>query len=366
MTGSTIGIVGGGQLGRMLAMAAARLGFRVVILEPDVAAPAAQVANEHIVAAYDDEGALDRLAAQCDVVTYEFENVPGPAAERLAAAVELAPGVRPLAVSQDRLLEKDFVNSIGLETAAYRPVDSQDELESAALELFAAGAAGAIAKTRRFGYDGKGQLRLTAPAAGDDQVAVIPSDGFAQLGSVPSIVEGFIDFDCEISVICARGRDGSIACYPPARNEHRDGILASSVVPSGVSDALEAEAQDVAARLAEALEYVGVLGVELFVLPDASIVVNEFAPRVHNSGHWTELVCDVDQFEQHIRAISGLPLGATTARPCEMRNLIGDDVDDVPALLADGSWRVHLYGKSETRPGRKMGHATRSSPPTRS
>lgn len=344
--GATIGIVGGGQLARMLAMAAARLGYRTVVLDPAAPCPAAQVANEQIVARYDETDALDQLASRCDVITYEFENVPESAASLLARLRPLRPNSEALAVSQDRLAEKIFFASIGIPTAPYHPVDSQDDVADALAQLDGR----AILKTRRLGYDGKGQLRLEG---------VAPADAFAALGSVPLIAEGVVDFVTEISVIVARSLDGDTCCFEPARNEHRDGILASSIVPSGQPKDVVAAAQQAAIELVTALDYVGVLGLELFVLGDGRIVANEYAPRVHNSGHWTELACVTDQFEQHILAITGHPLGTTAERPCEMINLIGSDVDRIPELLAAGDWRVHLYGKLEVRPGRKMGHATR-------
>lgn len=349
--GATIGILGGGQLARMLAMAAARLGYRTVVLDPAEPCPAAQVCDHQIVAAYDDPDALDRLASMADVVTYEFENVPAAAAEQLGDQTVLHPNGRALAVSQDRLEEKQFLRSIGVDTAPFVPVSDRASVDAAVTEL----GGRAIIKTRRFGYDGKGQLRLVGPAT---EAAV------TALGSELLIAEGWVDFRCEISVIAARSGSGEVRCFEPARNVHRDGILSESHVPAGVSPDVATRAAGHAESLITALDYVGVLGLELFVLDDGTVLANEFAPRVHNSGHWTELACVVDQFEQHIRAISGRPLGEPTATPCEMINLIGDDVDRVPALLADGSWRVHLYGKSDVRPGRKMGHATRLGAPT--
>jgi 5-(carboxyamino)imidazole ribonucleotide synthase len=344
--GATIGILGGGQLARMLCMAAARLGHPTIVLEPNSPCPATQFATRQIVAAYDDPLGLQELGDACDVITYEFENVPEASAATLAARRPLRPNTRALAVSQDRLEEKRFLSSIGLTPAPFFPVDSQAAAEKAVADLGGA----AILKSRRFGYDGKGQLRVDGE---------VPPDAFEQLGSVPLVAEAFVPFDCEISVIVARSIDGVTACFEPARNEHDSGILASSTVPSGRPESVVRRARAMAATLADELDYVGVLGLELFVLADGSLVANEFAPRVHNSGHWTEAACAIDQFEQHIRAITGRPLGDPAGAPCEMINLIGDDVDTVPDLLAEGSWRVHLYGKTEVRPGRKMGHATR-------
>ncbi len=346
-TGSTVGIIGGGQLGRMLAIAAARFGYRIVVLEPGADCPAAQVANRHIEAAYDDPDALAELAEAADVVTYEFENVPLAAARSLSTKVPVRPGTEALRVAQDRLVEKEFLRSIGLATAPSAPIGQPDDVGPVL------GAIGfpSIVKTRRLGYDGKGQLRLDE-AGGHGDI-------FDQLGGVPLIAEGFVDFDCEISVVVARSIGGEVRSFAPARNEHEGGILRRSSVPARVAPDTVAAAHRAAATLVKALDYVGVLGLELFVLPEGSILANEFAPRVHNSGHWTEVACAVDQFEQHIRAITGHPLGDTSAKPCEMVNLIGDDLDRWVELAASDDWRVHLYGKPDVRPGRKMGHATR-------
>ncbi len=345
--GDTIGIVGGGQLGRMLAMAAARLGFKIVVLDPDPLAPAAQVSNQHLIASFDDQDALGTLASMSDVITYEFENVSVEHLRQLGDAVPLRPTPEALLVSQDRVVEKRFIRDLGVGTAPFIDVGSQAELVAAVAEL----GGSAIIKTRRFGYDGKGQLRISG---------AVPDTAFDELGSVPAVAEGFVDFDCEISVIGARSVSGDCVFYDPARNTHVDGILAESVVPSLVSEATIAAAVECTKRLLEGLNYVGVIGVEFFVVGDGDVIVNEFAPRVHNSGHWTEAACACSQFEQHIRAVAGLPLGATSRhRDAEMRNLIGDSTDSVADMLASGDWMVHLYGKAEARPGRKMGHATR-------
>lgn len=342
-----IGILGGGQLGRMLAMAAARLGFEVVILDPDPKAPAAQVANRHIVAAYDDPAALAMLAELCDIVTYEFENVPDAAIHTLDGRVTVHPNATALATAQDRLIEKAFLVEQGIGTAPFRTVDNQEQLESAVEEL----GGEAILKTRRFGYDGKGQMRVVP---GSDH-----STAFADLGSVPLIAEGIVDFVAELSVIIGRGPDGSCQIYDPATNEHVDGILKTSSVPGSLSDETIELAKDAATTLATALDYVGVLGLELFLLADGSVLANEFAPRVHNSGHWTEAACAISQFELHIRAISQLALPSVERHSdAVMTNLIGEDVALVGDLLARPNTVVHLYGKSEVRPGRKMGHVT--------
>ena len=346
---STIGIIGGGQLGRLLAMAAARLGYRTVVLEPQADCPAAQVANRQIIAAYDDPAALDELARVSAVVTYEFENVPVAAATRLAASVPVYPPPRALEVAQDRLVEKTFLNGIGVQTAEFRAVDSDADLR-AALDAFGGNG---VLKTRRFGYDGKGQ-RVFRDHSGD------VTGSFAAMGVVPLILESFVPFEREISIIAARGADGRVSAYDPAENIHRDGILHTSTLPAAISAETAKAATDAAFSILSALDYVGVIGVEFFVLPGGRLVANEIAPRVHNSGHWTEAACAVSQFEQHIRAVAGLPLGGTGRHSdCVMENLIGDDVFRAPALLVEPDLVLHLYGKAEARPGRKMGHFTR-------
>ncbi|RWP59201.1 5-(carboxyamino)imidazole ribonucleotide synthase [Mesorhizobium sp.] len=350
--GSTIGIIGGGQLGRMLAMAAARLGYRTVVLEPQPDCPAAQVANRQITAAYDDTAALAELAAVSAVVTYEFENVPVMAASALAVTVPVYPPARALEVAQDRVAEKKFLNGIGIPTADFCPVDNDDELTAALKKFDGSG----ILKTRRMGYDGKGQRVFRNMETG----------GFAgtceAMGNVPLILESFVAFEREISVIAARGMDGSLAAYDPAENIHRSGILHSSTLPARIGSETAAAAQAAAAEILAALDYVGVIGIEFFVLADGALLANEIAPRVHNSGHWTEAACLVSQFEQHIRAVAGLPLGNPGSHfDCVMENLIGDDILRVPALLAEPDLMLHLYGKAEARPGRKMGHFTRMS-----
>ena len=348
--GSTIGILGGGQLGRMLAMAAARLGYRTIVLEPQADCPAAQVANGQIVAAYDDPDALARLARLCSVVTYEFENVPEAAAGALAAQAHVFPPPSALGVAQDRLVEKAFLNGIGIATAQYVTVDGDADLAEG---LAAFGGSGVL-KTRRMGYDGKGQ-RLYRDAAPQETAGA-----HAALGGVPLILESLVPFTREISVVAARGRDGACAAFDPAENVHRDGILHTSTVPALVAPQTAAAARDAAIAILEALDYVGVIGVEFFVLADGAVLANEIAPRVHNSGHWTEAACAVSQFEQHVRAIAGLPLGSPARHSdCVMENLIGDDVLRAPALLAEPDLVLHLYGKAEARPGRKMGHFTR-------
>jgi 5-(carboxyamino)imidazole ribonucleotide synthase len=348
MTLPTIGIIGGGQLGRMLAMAAARLNFRTIILEPQADCPAAQVANRQIVAAYDDPAALDELAAACDVVTYEFENVPVSAAERLAASRPVHPPPKALDVAQDRLTEKRFLNGCGIETAGFRAVDSQADLTAALADFGGKG----VLKTRRMGYDGKGQRVFRSV----DEDA---SGAFDAMGGVPLILESFVAFEREVSVIAARAIDGTVVCFDVAENVHRNGILHTSTLPARISDETARTAREAASKLLAALDYVGVIGMEFFVMADGGLIANEIAPRVHNSGHWTEAACVISQFEQHIRAVAGLPLGDPARHSdCVMTNLIGDDIDSLPQWLAEPRTLVHLYGKRDARPGRKMGHVT--------
>jgi 5-(carboxyamino)imidazole ribonucleotide synthase len=348
MSVTTIGIIGGGQLGRMMAMAAARLNLRTIILEPQTDCPAAQVANGQIAAAYDDPAALAELAEACDVVTYEFENVPVSAAEVLAGSVPVYPPPIALEAAQDRLVEKHFINGCGIPTAGFHAVDSQSDLE-AALQAF--GGQGVL-KTRRLGYDGKGQKVFRSGADSAD-------DAYAALGGVPLILESFVSFEREISIIAARAADGTVVSFDPAENIHRNGILHTSTVPASISDTTAAAASAAAETILATLGYVGVIGIEFFVLEDGSLIANEMAPRVHNSGHWTEAACVVSQFEQHIRAVAGLPLGnAERHSDCVMQNLIGDDILSLPAWLKRRDTLVHLYGKTVSRPGRKMGHVT--------
>ena len=348
MKTTTIGIIGGGQLGRMLAMAAARLNFRAIILEPQPDCPAAQLANSQIIAAYDDRPALAELAKACDVVTFEFENVPVEAVRYLEKLVSVYPPPQALEVAQDRLTEKQYLNACGIPTADFRPVDSQADLERALGEFGGRG----VLKTRRLGYDGKGQIVFQA---GDSA-----EGAFARLGGVPLILESFVPFVREISIIAARGLDGKIECFDPPENVHRNGILHTSTVPAAISTAVAERARDAALRLLAALDYVGVLGIEFFVAGDDTLVANEIAPRVHNSGHWTEAAAIISQFEQHIRAVGNLPLGDPRRHSdCVMQNLIGDEIDEVAALALEKDVLIHLYGKTEPRPGRKMGHFTR-------
>lgn len=352
---STIGILGGGQLGRMLAMAAARLGFRCHVLCPDPASPAFDVVHRITEADYSDLAALDRFAEDVDVVTYEFENVPAETAAFLAARKPVLPDPQVLAITQDRLAEKEFVVSLGIATAPYAAAASISELEGAVTAI----GLPAVLKTRRFGYDGKGQATLRS---GD---ATAPA--WAAVGRQPAIVEAFVPFEREISVVAARDRAGRIECFDVAENEHSNHILKTSRVPADVTPAVAEEARRIAGRIAGAFEYVGVLAVEMFVVADGAghaVVVNEIAPRVHNSGHWTLDGCSVSQFEQHIRAVAGWPLAVPLRHGrAEMVNLIGDEISAYRQWLDVPGACVHLYGKRAARPGRKMGHVTRIFPP---
>ncbi|WP_417278151.1 5-(carboxyamino)imidazole ribonucleotide synthase [Celeribacter sp.] len=344
---ATIGILGGGQLGRMLSVAASRLGFKTCIFEPGGDCPASHVANYHFQASYEDAEALKKFAASVDVVTYEFENVPTSALDLIESLVPIRPNRKALAVSQDRLIEKNFLSELGLQVAPFAAVDDDVDLAEALSEI----GAPAILKTRRFGYDGKGQARIMAPAEADQALA--------DMAGAPAILEGFVDFSHEVSVIAARGQAGDISCFDPGENVHKSGILHTTTVPARLTPAQRTDAVLLAAKILNALDYVGVMGVELFVTP-AGLVVNEIAPRVHNSGHWTQNGCVIDQFEQHIRAVAGWPLGDGKRHSnVEMLNLIGDDVDRIPEFAKDGSVAIHLYGKAEIKTGRKMGHVNK-------
>lgn len=355
--GSTIGIVGGGQLGRMLALAAARLGFDVAVLGREADAPAGRVAARLIVGAYDDPDAVSALAAVSDVVTFEFENVAASTLERLAAeGRRVAPNARALAVAQDRVEEKRFLNSVGAPTVAFAVIDTAADIGPALERL----GAPALLKTRREGYDGKGQAWIGQ--ASEARAA------FAVISRRPAILEARCDFVRELSVIAARGATGVVAAYPLGENWHESGVLRTTLAPANVGEATQEEALRIARAILEALDYVGVIGVELFELAEGALLVNEIAPRVHNTGHWTLDGCEVDQFEQHIRAIAGWPLGPTHAiAQVEMTNLLGDEAQDWAALAADPSARLWLYGKRDAEPGRKMGHVNRIvlSPPVR-
>ncbi len=344
--GETIGILGGGQLGRMLAMAAAQLGYRVHIYAPEAESVAAEVSAEFTCAAWDDGAAMARFAADCAVITYEFENVPVAALLALDEG-KLRPGTRPLEVAQDRLTEKRFAESHGGRPALFAPVIGREDLAIAIARIGAPG----VLKTQREGYDGKGQWRVESEA----QAKTLDLPG------QPLVYEAFVRFTAEFSVILCRGMDGEIRYWDTPHNVHEAGILARSSVPaSPLIEVQVTEARALAAKIAAALDYIGVLTLEFFATPDGP-VFNEMAPRVHNSGHWTIEGALTSQFENHIRAICGLPMGATAraAKAAEMRNLIADDANDWAAILADPANHLHLYGKGEARPGRKMGHVTR-------
>ncbi len=345
--GAVIGILGGGQLGRMLSVAAARLGFTTHIFEPGANPPAGQVADRVTTAAYDDARALKEFADSVDVITYEFENIPTEALDLLEAHRPIHPGREALRVSQDRLTEKNFLKGLGLNTAPFSDVTDIDSLRAALEQI----GTPAILKTRRFGYDGKGQARIRAS---EDAEAAL-----ADMAGAPAILEGFVDFSHEVSIIAARGIDGQVACFDPGENVHRDGILHTTTVPARLSPSQRTDAVLLAANILNALEYVGVMGVELFVTPQG-LIVNEIAPRVHNSGHWTQNGCAVDQFEQHIRTVAGWPLGdGQRHSDVVMENLIGHDMDRVPDLANERDVALHLYGKADIKPGRKMGHFNR-------
>jgi 5-(carboxyamino)imidazole ribonucleotide synthase len=336
----------------MLALAAARLGFDVTILEPEPDSPASRVAARSLEAPYDDREALKTLAATCDVVTFEFENVPAAVVEQLEMLGALAaPGKRALAVAQDRVDEKEFFRSLGIPTADFAAVAGPGDIRAALARL----GGRALLKTRREGYDGKGQTWVESEA---DAVAA-----FARIGKKPAILEARVPFVRELSVIAARSRNGQIACYPVGENRHENGILRTTVAPARLSAATKAEAEAIARKTLEALDYVGVIGVELFELEGGALRVNEFAPRVHNSGHWTLDGCEVDQFEQHVRAVAGWPLGKTDAlAEVTMTNLIGAEAKEWKAMAADPSVRIWLYGKRSSREGRKMGHVNQLNP----
>jgi 5-(carboxyamino)imidazole ribonucleotide synthase len=352
--GDTIGILGGGQLGRMLAMAAARLGLRCHVFSPDPDSPAFDVVLNATCAEYADVEALELFANDVDVITYEFENVPSAAAMVPAARRPVLPDRKILETTQDRLAEKDFVKRLGIGTADYADVSSAASLRAAISRI----GLPAVLKTRRFGYDGKGQAIIRA---GDD-----PDKIWDDLGTKSAILEAFIPFQCEISVIAARSADGHVECFDVTENEHRDHILKISRAPANISDALAGEVRAIAEKIASALNYIGVLAVEMFVVQGeagSSVLVNEIAPRVHNSGHWTLDGASISQFEQHIRAIAGWPLGKPVRHgPVTMTNLIGDDISDYQRWLTVPGATVHLYGKGAPRPGRKMGHVTQVSP----
>ncbi|MGH6674303.1 MAG: 5-(carboxyamino)imidazole ribonucleotide synthase [Xanthobacteraceae bacterium] len=345
---ATIGILGGGQLGRMLALAAARLGFKCHVFAPSPDSPAFDVVHRVSCTDYNDTEALDRFAADVDAVTYEFENVPAETATFLAARVPVLPDPKVLATTQDRLLEKTFVGGLGIPTAAFVGVARSAELGPAVERI----GVPSVLKTRRYGYDGKGQVTIRN---GTD-----PQTAWRDIGGQPCILEAYVPFEREVSVVAARAHDGAVECFDVTENEHRDHVLKTSRVPALLTGSTAAEARRIAVTIAQKFDYVGVMGVEMFVVAGGEVLVNEIAPRVHNSGHWTLDGASVSQFEQHIRAVAGWPL----ARPVrygrvEMTNLIGDEVEDYRRWLEIPGATVHLYGKAAVRPGRKMGHVTR-------
>ncbi len=354
--GSTIGILGGGQLGRMLALAAARLGFKCHIFCPSPDSPAFDVVHRVTAADYSDTQALDRFAADVDVVTYEFENVPAETATFLSARVPVLPDPNILAITQDRFAEKNFVTGLGIGTAPFAAIDAPAELAAAIARI----GRPAVLKTRRFGYDGKGQATIKNGSDLDAE--------WRAVGGQPCILEAYVPFEREVSVVAARGKDGAVECFDVTENEHRDHILKVSRVPATLSEAGKAQARQIAETIAAKFGYVGVLAVEMFVLRDGQsggqgILVNEIAPRVHNSGHWTIDGASVSQFEQHIRAVAGWPLGKPIRHGrIEMTNLIGPEVEDYRRWLEVPGAAVHLYGKAAVRPGRKMGHVTQVFP----
>ncbi len=351
--GDTIGILGGGQLARMLALAAAPLGLKVHIYAPEEDCPAFDVAARRTTGLFDDAHALEVFAKTVDVITYESENIPTAPLASLEGKVRLSPPLRALALTQDRLHEKTFIRDLGIAVPPFHPVSSPADLEAAIAHTDLP----AVLKTRRFGYDGKGQTRITAAA--DARGA------YAAIGHTPAILEAFVPFACEISVIAARGHDGSFTAFDPPENVHRHHILATSTVPATISSSLADQAIQATRRIAEALEYVGTIAVEFFVTGNGDLLVNEIAPRVHNSGHWTIEACLVSQFEAHIRAIAHWPLGDTRrTHDAVMTNLIGDDAGQWDRLIAEPATHLHLYGKRHARAGRKMGHVTRLGRPS--
>lgn len=350
LPGATLGMLGGGQLGRMFTVAARTLGYHVIVLDPDPDSPAGRVADEHLHAAYGDVWALDRLAGACNVVTTEFENIPAATLQRLAAHAPVRPSARAVEIAQDRIREKTFVRNLGLPTAPFHPVCTPEDFETA----IAAVGLPAILKRAALGYDGKGQVKVEQ--AGELRAA------FDSLGGVACVLERRLDLALEVSVVLARGTDGAHVCFPVAENQHRHGILHMSIVPARVGPDLAERAREMALAIARGLDYVGVMAVEFFITEDGELLVNEIAPRPHNSGHYTLDACMTSQFEQQVRAVCGLPFGDTRLlSPVVMVNLLGDlwpdgGVPDWSALLASATAKLHLYGKREARPGRKMGH----------
>lgn len=348
LPGATLGVLGGGQLGRMFTLAARVMGYRMVVLDPDPQSPAGQVADIHLKAAYTDATTLLHMANICQAVTTEFENVPAQSLEMLARNCFVAPSAASVAVAQDRLLEKTRAQEFGCDTAPFANIEDEGFLVHAWTQIDGP----ALLKTRRLGYDGKGQMRI------DNLDELV--EAYDHLGRVPCLLEGRLDLRQEISVVLARNAQGEIAFFPVAENQHRNGILDISIVPARVPEETATKARDMASRIAAGLDYVGILAVEFFILADGRVVFNEMAPRPHNSGHYTLDACATDQFQQQVRALAGLPLGdSRLLSPVVMVNILGDIWQPEPAwdrLLAHPGVQLHLYGKTEARPGRKMGH----------
>lgn len=357
--GGTIGILGGGQLGRLLALAAAKLGYNTHVFCPEHACPASLVSTHTTCAAYDDFEALDAFAHQIDVATFEFENVPSETVARIAGSVQVRPSWTALEIAQDRAKEKAFFADIGAATAPWRPVHSLEDLIAA----FTAVDTPAILKTARLGYDGKGQILIDNPEEAEAAWSEITSGQNLESAMVPfAVLEGFVKFTSEISVIAARGLDGHTQCFEPVENVHKKHILHTTTAPANISPTTAKTAIGIAERAAEALDLVGIVAVEMFVTSYGGVLVNEMAPRPHNSGHWTLDACQTDQFTQLIRAICGLPLAEPLRHSnAVMTNLLGDEISNLEAFHADPACHVYVYGKTEPRPGRKMGHVTRLS-----
>ncbi len=349
--GATIGVLGGGQLGRMTALAAARLGYRCHVFADEPDSPTAQVCGAATVAEFDDREALERFAGAVDIITFEFENIPAAAVRRVAAFKPLLPRPEILEIAQDRLREKDFLRSIGVETTAYREISDPTVLRRAMRDF----GYPAVLKTVRLGYDGKGQVTLTPEIKAEE--------AWQRMGGEIGILESFVDFACEISVIVARGANGAWATYPPVENQHVNHVLDTTIAPARIPAETAIRAETIARHVAEKLDLVGVLAVETFVTRAGELLVNEIAPRPHNSGHWTIDACYTSQFEQLVRAICGLPLGSVERHSdAVMQNLLGSDVANWRDALNDPLAKLHLYGKTEIQPGRKMGHVTRLIP----
>ncbi len=357
--GATLGILGNGQLGRMLCLAAAPLGFRTHVYGPGKNSPAEQVATTSTVADYEDETALAAFARSVDAVTFEFENVPASAANFLTARTTVRPNCKTLQIAQDRTQEKTFFEGIGAKVAPWRPVNSEAELTAAVSDI----GTPSILKTSRLGYDGKGQTKISNAVDSDDAWSSLTGGKAVPPDGTFAILESMIDFVCEISVIAARDHEGKIICFEPAENVHANHMLATSTVPAKIDKKIAQDAEKIAKRAVSSLDVVGLLAVEMFVTKTGEIICNEMAPRPHNSGHWTMDACDTDQFQQLVRAATGLPLlHPRRHSDVKMINLVGEDVNNLSAYISDPAVQLHLYGKAEARPGRKMGHVNILSP----